>query len=68
MTNVDKALELARAAADMPAATVRMIKEAVNATAGALHRVSAFADADQSQVSRGFKAALAARQQFMDKG
>ena len=65
---VDKALELAHAAADMPAATVRMIKEAVNATANALHRVSAFADADQSSLTRGFKAALAARQQFLDKG
>lgn len=65
---VDKALELARAAAEMPAATVRMIKEAVNATAGALHRVSSFADADQSQLTRGFTAAAEARQQFLDKG
>lgn len=65
---VDKALELARAAAEMPAATVRMIKEAVNATAGALHRVSSFADADQSQLTRGFEAAVEARQQFLDKG
>jgi enoyl-CoA hydratase/carnithine racemase len=65
---VEKALELATGAAEMPAATVRMIKEAVNATAGALHRVSAFADADQSQLSRGFKAATAAREQFLNKG
>ena len=65
---VDKALELARAAADMPAATVRMIKEAVNATATALHKVSSFADADQSSLTRGFKAAIAAREQFLEKG
>jgi hypothetical protein len=44
-----------------------MIKEAVNATADALHRVSTFADADQSQVSRNFKAAADARQKFLDK-
>ena len=64
---VEKALELAQAAAAMPPATVRMIKEAVNATATALHRVSAFADADQSQVSRGFEAAVAARKDFAGK-
>lgn len=61
------ALKLAEAAAAMPAATVRMIKEAINATANALHRATAFADADQSNVTRGFAAALAAREAFAGK-
>jgi enoyl-CoA hydratase/carnithine racemase len=62
--SVEKALRLAEAAAAMPAATVRMVKEAINATANALHHASAFADADQSQLSRGFKDAVAAREAF----
>ncbi|MDP6351751.1 MAG: enoyl-CoA hydratase/isomerase family protein [Alphaproteobacteria bacterium] len=61
---VDKALELASAAAAMPGATVRMVKEAINATANALHHASAFADADQSQLTRSFKDAVAARKAF----
>ncbi|MGD9806231.1 MAG: enoyl-CoA hydratase/isomerase family protein [Hyphomicrobiaceae bacterium] len=64
---VEKAIEMAEAAASMPAATVRMIKQAVNATAGALHAVSAFADADQSQVTVGYAAATAAKSAFRDK-
>jgi enoyl-CoA hydratase/carnithine racemase len=64
---VEKALEMAEVAASMPAATVRMIKQAVNATAGALHAVSAFADADQSQVTAGYAAAAAAKAAFRDK-
>jgi enoyl-CoA hydratase len=67
-TTVDRALEMAQTAAAMPAATVRMIKEAVNATAGALHKVSTFADADQSQLTRSFNAAKEARQKFLEKG
>jgi hypothetical protein len=34
-----------------PAAAVRMVKQAVNATAGALYAATAFADADQSQLT-----------------
>ncbi len=54
---VEKAMELASAAASMPAPAVRMVKEAVNATANALHKVSAYADADQSQLSTNFRSA-----------
>jgi len=55
---------LASTAASMPAATTRMVKEAVNATANALHRASAFADADQSSLTRGYSDAQEARQRF----
>jgi hypothetical protein len=44
-----------------------MIKEAINATANALHAASAFADADQSQVTASYRAAKAARQSFRAK-
>jgi hypothetical protein len=43
---VDAALAMARKTAEMPAATVRLMKEAINATAGALHRATSFADGD----------------------
>jgi enoyl-CoA hydratase len=55
---------MARRVAEMPAATTRMVKEAVNATANALHRVSSFADADQSALTRTFADAVAARANF----
>ncbi|MEM7322458.1 MAG: enoyl-CoA hydratase/isomerase family protein [Actinomycetota bacterium] len=55
---------MAERVADMPPATTRMVKEAVNATANALHRASAFADADQSALTRTFRDAKAAREQF----
>ncbi|MEK7446874.1 MAG: enoyl-CoA hydratase/isomerase family protein, partial [candidate division NC10 bacterium] len=61
---VDVALDMARRAAEMPAATVRLMKEAINATANALHRATAFADGDQSQLTGGFEAARAAREGF----
>jgi len=61
---VEEALKLARRAAEMPPATARMVKEAINATAGALHRATSFADADQSQLTRGFDAARKARASF----
>jgi len=61
---VEKAMELAEAAASMPPATTAMVKEAINATAGALHHASAFADADQSALTRSFRDAIAARTQF----
>lgn len=55
---------LAERAAAMPAATVRLVKEAINATAGALHGVAAFADADQSALTRSFGEGAAARDEF----
>jgi enoyl-CoA hydratase/carnithine racemase len=55
---------MAQAVAEMPPATTRMVKEAVNATANALHRASAFADADQSALTRTFSDAVAARERF----
>jgi enoyl-CoA hydratase len=62
---VDKALEMARTVLDQaPAVTVRLVKEAINATAGALHRASSFADADQSQLTGKFEAAVEARAKF----
>jgi enoyl-CoA hydratase/carnithine racemase len=61
---VDVALAMARRTSEMPAATVRLVKEAVNATAGALHRATAFADGDQSQLTASFEAARAARERF----
>jgi enoyl-CoA hydratase len=64
---VDKALELAGIAASMPAATTRMVKQAVNATANALHKASAFADADQSALTRTYRDAIAARAAFSGK-
>jgi enoyl-CoA hydratase/carnithine racemase len=61
---VEVATDMATRAASMPPATTRMVKEAVNATANALHRASSFADADQSALTRTYAAALAAREQF----
>ncbi len=62
-----KALELARAAAGMPAVATRMIKEAVNAQVTALNRVASFADADQSQLTAASGDARAARERFRRK-
>jgi enoyl-CoA hydratase/carnithine racemase len=64
---VERALQMAEVVRAMPAATVRMVKQAVNATAGALHAATAFADADQSQLTALFTAARAARQEFRGK-
>ena len=64
---VAKAMEMAEVVLSMPQPTVRMIKEAINATANALHAASAFADADQSQVTASYRAAKAARQSFRAK-
>jgi enoyl-CoA hydratase len=64
---VEKALEMAEVVLSMPQPTVRMIKEAVNATAGALHGASAFADADQSQLTASSQSARAARESFRRK-
>ena len=64
---VAKAMEMAEVVLSMPQPTVRMIKEAINATANALHAASAFADADQSQVMASYLAAQAARRSFRAK-
>lgn len=61
---LEHAEAIARKTLDMPPATVRMVKEAINATANALHKVSAYADADQSQLSGAFSEAVAARDAF----
>jgi len=61
---VAAAAEMATRAASMPPATTRMVKEAVNATANALHRASSFADADQSALTRSYRAAVEARENF----
>jgi enoyl-CoA hydratase len=61
---VDVAMNLARAAAEMPAVAVSMVKEAVNATATALNRVASYADADQSQLSATTSDASGARDRF----
>ncbi|HMM15663.1 MAG TPA: enoyl-CoA hydratase/isomerase family protein [Parvibaculum sp.] len=62
---VEKALEMARAASSMPAPAVRMVKEAVNATANALHKATSYADADQSQLSTNFRSAQAESDKFV---
>lgn len=64
---VEVAQAMARKVAEMPPATVRLMKEAINATANALHRATSFADADQSQLTGTFAAAKAAREAFMKK-
>lgn len=61
---VEAARELARRAAAMPPAAARMVKEAVNATAGALHRATSFADADQSALTATHRDARDARGAF----
>jgi enoyl-CoA hydratase/carnithine racemase len=61
---VEAALGMARKTAEMPAVTVRLMKEAINATANALHRATSFADGDQSQLTGGFEAARTARERF----
>ena len=48
---------MARRAAERSAVTLRLMKEAINATAGALHRATCFADGDQSLLTGGFEAA-----------
>lgn len=60
----ERALAMAHEAARMPAVAVSMIKEAVNATSGALNRVASFADADQSQLSADSGDAKLARDRF----
>ena len=64
---VETALGLAVEVSKQPDVAIRMIKEAINATSNALHRATSFADADQSQLSGGFRAARSARGKFLDK-
>jgi len=63
----ERALNMARAAAEIPAIAVSMIKEAVNATAGALNRTASYADADQSQLSAASEDAKGARERFTNE-
>ncbi len=63
-----KALELAELAASMPEAAVRMIKEAVNATSGALHQAASYGDADISQLAASFGRSAEAIAGFGKKG
>jgi enoyl-CoA hydratase/carnithine racemase len=58
----DAALAMARKTIEMPPATLRLVKEAINATAGALHRATSFADGDQSQLTAS--TARTARERF----
>ena len=64
---VAKAMELARTVVEMPAVATLMVKEAVNATAGALNRTASFADADQSQLTAMTQDARGARDRFNRK-
>ncbi len=61
---IEVALGMARRTAEMPPVTVRLMKEAINATTAALHRATCFADGDQSQLTSTFEAARTARQRF----
>jgi len=65
--SVDVALGLAQRCATNPPIASAMVKEAVNAIAGALHKVGSYADADQSQLSGTNQTATAARRRFADK-
>ncbi len=64
---VSKAIELAETAAEMPVIATQMVKEAVNATAGALNRAASFADADQSWLTAMSTDARSARDRFNKK-
>ena len=64
---VDAAMRLANAAAEIPPVAVSMIKEAVNATAGALNHAASYADADQSQLSAATRDAREASDRFNRK-
>lgn len=62
---VPVAQQLAAEAASMPPVATRMVKEAVNAISGALHKVGAYADADQSALSSATRDAKAASKAFV---
>lgn len=61
----ETALRMLRTVLDQtPPVTVRLMKEAINATAYPLHRASGFADADQAQLTATFAEAVKAREDF----
>ena len=61
---MEKAIDLAQRAADMPPIAVRMIKEAVNATATTSNRIASHADSDQSLLCAASEDAKSARDRF----
>lgn len=61
---IDKAMELARAACEMPYAIMTMSKQAINATANANLHAASFMDSDVSLLVRDSDEALAARERF----
>ena len=61
---VDKALELARAACEMPSVIMTMSKQAINATANANLHAASFMDSDVSIMVRDTDEAKAAREEF----
>ena len=61
---VEEALKLAEAAAAMPPEIVTMSKQAVNATANALHHATSFMDSDVSLLVRDSEPARRAREAF----
>lgn len=61
---VARAREMAATVCTMPQVATQMVKEAVNATAGALNRASSFADADQSWLTAMTDDAQSARDRF----
>ncbi len=63
-TTLERALDLAKIAASMPPVAVQIVKEAVNATAGALHKAVSYADFDQSQLTAALDDAVNARGNF----
>jgi len=65
--SVEVACELARRSAQNPPVPAVMIKEAVNAIAGALHKAGSYADADQSQLSGTNATAREARASFASR-
>jgi len=64
---VTAAIDLARRAGETPGAIVRMTKEAVNASATALHRLGIYMDADQALVCRDSNEGRRAREAFVKK-
>ena len=64
---LDKALELARAACEMPPVIMTMSKQAINATANANLHAASFMDADVSLLVRDTDAAKAAQTAFRNR-
>ena len=64
---LEGALELAAMAASMPPVAVQIVKQAINATAGALHKAVSYADFDQSQLTAALDDAVGARSNFSQK-